>query len=368
MRIAFDGTTLQPGQTGIGYYTEHLLRHLLQEAQDEELVVISNRPPEPSQPLPSGLQILQGRGLPIRNLWIQLMAPGALRRARADLAHFTNSVAPLRRRIPTVVTIHDMSLALFPRFHPLRRKLTRPLVKHSARRADAVITVSQSARQDIQRLTGIAAEKVHVIPEAAAPAFQPLRDHRLLESARQRYGLGERVILFVGTIEPRKNLLRLLRAFAPLRRSHQLVCVGEYGWGYKEVCREIDTMGLQSGREVLLTGYVPFGDLPALYNLAEIFVFPSLHEGFGLPVLEAMACGIPVITSRNSSLSEVAGEAAELVDPLQARSIRQALQRLAADPDRRRQLSRCGLRRSQLFSWQETARQTLRLYHQIADR
>ena len=366
MRIAFDGTTLRPGQTGIGYYTEHLLRHMLEEAQDEEFVVISNRPPEPSRPLPSGFQILEGHRFPIRNLWIQLMAPQAVSQAQADLAHFTNSVAPLRRRVPTLVTIHDMSLALFPRLHPLRRMLTRPLVELSARRADAVITVSQSARQDILRLTGIAQERVHLIPEAAAPAFQPLNDNRLLDSARQRYGLGKRVILFVGTIEPRKNLLRLLKAFAPLRRSHQLVCVGDHGWGYKEVRREIESMGFERDRAVVLTGYVPFGDLPSLYNLAEIFVFPSLHEGFGLPVLEAMACGVPVITSRNSSLSEVAGEAAELVDPIQVGSIQQALQRLAADPDRRQELSQRGLQRSKLFSWKETARQTLRLYHQIA--
>ena len=224
------------------------------------------------------------------------------------------------------------------------------------------------ARQDILRITGIPADKVHVIAEAAAPAFLPIDDHNKLSTVRKRYGLPERFVLFVGTIEPRKNLPRLIQAYGKLRAAgglpHKLVCVGPYGWGYQAVRRMVEDLGLQD--DVLLTGYVPFQDLAAIYNLSEIFVFPSLYEGFGLPVLEAMACGIPVITAANSSLTEVAGECAELVDPGKIDSIAEALHRLAAQPERRKELSALGLSRIGRFSWKRAARATLGVYRKVA--
>jgi glycosyltransferase involved in cell wall biosynthesis len=369
MRIAFDGTTLQPHQTGVGYYTEHLLRHLLLEAPQDEFVVLSNRPVWASSPLPDRVRILPGYRFPIRNVWMQTLLPAALGRIRPDVAHFTNSIAPLAKRVPAVITIHDMTLNLFPRLHPLRKQvLTRPLVALAARQADAIITVSYSARRDILRLTGVPAHRVHVIHEAAAPAFQPIHDRECLESVRHRYGLGERIILYVGTIEPRKNLPRLIEAYGRLHRAgdlpHQLVCVGPQGWGYQEVQHCIDALEL--GEAVRLTGYVPFADLAPLYNLSEIFVFPSLYEGFGLPVIEAMACGIPVITAANSSFREIVDGAAEAIDPLKTDAIAEALLRLSQDAERRRELGRNGLRRAQEFSWARAARETLTVYREVA--
>lgn len=365
MRIALDGTTLRPGRTGVGYYTEHLLHHLAREASGDEVIVVSNRTIDTSAPLPPRVRVAAGYAFPLRLPWMQLVAPRMLDELDADVAHFTNSVVPLASPIPTVVTIHDMSLTLYPQYHPVRRVLlNRPLVHLAARRVDAIIAVSHSARRDILRLYNVPPDRVRVVHEAAAPAFTPIADRARLADARRRYGLPDRFILYVGTIEPRKNLPRLIEAFARRVRSgdvpHALVCVGRYGWRARDVDRTIERLGV--GRAVRFIGYVPFADLPAIYNLAEIFVFPSLHEGFGLPVIEAMACGVPVVVGRNSSLIEIAGDAADAVDPLDIDALGDAIVRLARDPAARTARRRRGLERAQAFSWRRAARETLDVY------
>ena len=370
MRIAFDGTTLRPGRTGVGYYTEHLLHHLARESSDE-LVVVSNRAVETAMPLPPRVRVASGYGCPLRLPWMQLVAPRMLDELGADVAHFTNSVVPLASPVPTVVTIHDMSLSLYPQFHPMRRVLlNRPLANLAARRVDAIITVSHSARRDILRLYNLPPERVRVVHEAAAPEFHPIDDRAALGRVRRRYELPDRFILYVGTIEPRKNLPRLLEAFARRRASgdlpHTLVCVGRYGWRARDVQRAIDR--LQLDRAVRFLGYVPFADLPAIYNLADVFVFPSLHEGFGLPVMEAMACGTPVVIGRNSSLVEIAADAAEAVDPLDVDAIGDALVRVTRDRAHHDALRQRGLQRSSAFSWPRAARETLDVYHWVAER
>ena len=185
---------------------------------------------------------------------------------------------------------------------------------------------------------------------------------------RRRYGLSDRFILYVGTIEPRKNLPKLIEAFARRRRqgdlTHQLVCAGPYGWLSRDIDALIDR--LQVNGSVLFTGYVPFDDLAALYNLAEMFVFPSIYEGFGLPVIEAMACGTPVITGRVAALDEVAGGAVEHVEALEVDPIGDALVGLSQDRDRRHALARAGLQRAQAFSWTRAAQQTYDVYRRAA--
>jgi glycosyltransferase involved in cell wall biosynthesis len=370
MHIAFDGTTLRPGRTGVGYYTEHLLENLAEHAGTDDLTVISNRPIDSTRPLPRHVRTHVSGSWTPRFIWMQSYAPRALRSIRADVVHFTNGMLPLASSAATVVTIHDMSLTMYPRFHPLRRiVLNRPLVDLAARRADAVITVSDAAKRDIVRLYGIDADRVHVVHEAAAPAFQMVHDTVLLRRVREQYGLAERFILYVGTIEPRKNLPKLIDAFARRRVAgdlvHQLVCVGPYGWLSEDIEQQIDYLGIRDA--VRFTGYVAFDDLPAIYNLAEMFVFPSVYEGFGLPVVEAMACGTPVITGPVAALAEVAGGAAERVDPLDVESLGDAMVRLAENRDRREALSKAGIERARGFSWQRAALDTLNVYrHAVA--
>jgi glycosyltransferase involved in cell wall biosynthesis len=371
MRIAFDGTTLRPARTGVGYYSEHLLHHVAATAGVDEVVVVSNRPVETTAPLPAHVTVRDhGWSLP-RLVWLQTSAARLVRQIGADVAHFTNGMMPLLSTVPTVVTIHDMSLTLFPDFHPIRRVLlNRPLVDVAARRADAVITVSESAKRDIVRLYNLAADRVHVVHEAPAPAFKRATDATALDRVKRTYGLGSRVILYVGTIEPRKNLAALLDAYAERHHAgdlpHQLVCAGPYGWLSNDISKRIERLGIQNA--VRFTGYVPFEDLPILYSLAEIFVFPSLYEGFGLPVVEAMACGTPVVTGRTSSLTEIAGGAIEHAESLEPQALGDALVRLAQDRCRREECSFRGLERASAFSWDRAARETCDVYHHAIER
>jgi len=371
VRIAFDGTTLRPGRTGVGYYTEHLLRHLAAEAPDDEVVIVSNRPVDLSGPLPPNARVARDASFSFRLAWLQFGAPRLLDALDADVAHFTNSIVPLASPVPTVVTIHDMSLTLFPAYHPVRRVLlNRPLVGLAVRRVDAIITVSHSARRDILRLYDVAPERVHVVHEAAAPAFAPVTDRTRLAAVRARYGLPDRFLLYVGTIEPRKNLPRLIEAYGRRYRAGDLpwplVCVGRYGWRARDVEARVARIGLAD--QVRFVGYVPFADLPAIYSLADVFVFPSLHEGFGLPVVEAMACGTPVVAGHNSSLIEIASGAAETVDVTDVEALGDALAGLMASRDRRERLTRRGLERARQFSWRRAARETLGVYRWVTGR
>jgi glycosyltransferase involved in cell wall biosynthesis len=371
MRIAFDGTTLRPRRTGVGYYTEHLLHHLAQEALDDEITVISNRPIDTTRVLPARVRVVPSKWRAPSLVWLQVLAARALGELQADVAHFTNGMLPLAASIPTVVTIHDMSLTLFPHYHPTRRVLlSRPLVDMAARRADAVITVSDSARRDILRLYNLPPDRVHVVHEAAAPSFRRVCDARELDRVRRQYRLGDRIILYVGTIEPRKNLPNLIDGFAARQRAgdlrHQLVCVGPYGWLSRGVARHVER--LKTADAIRFTGYVPFADLPALYSLAEMFVFPSVYEGFGLPVVEAMACGAPVITGRTAALAEVGGGAVAQVQQLDAESLGDALVKLARDRERRDALRVLGTERARLFSWHRAAAETLEVYRRVARR
>jgi glycosyltransferase involved in cell wall biosynthesis len=257
---------------------------------------------------------------------------------------------------------------LYPECHPPRRiVINRPLLGVAARVADAVVTVSQSARRDLLRLHRLDPDRVSVVHEAAGPSFRPIADRSRLARIRTRYALPERFVLYVGAIEPRKNLPRLMEAFAAARRAgvpHELVCVGPYGWSSRDLYACVDRLDLS--RVVHFTGYVPSDDLPFIYNLAEFFVFPSIYEGFGLPVIEAMACGTPVITANTSSLHEIAEGAAETIDPKSVDALAAAIVRVASSEERRGQLSALGLARASEFSWTRTAREMLAVYHKAA--
>jgi glycosyltransferase involved in cell wall biosynthesis len=370
MRIAFDGTTLTPGRTGVGYYTEHLLQHLAREVEStgDEIVVVSNQPIETARPLPRHVRVHDGHRFPVRIGWMQMRAARALDVLRPDVAHFTNGMIPIGSPVSMIVTVHDMSLRLYPQCHPVRRLLlNRPLMHIAIKQAASIVTVSESARRDLLRFHGVPADRVSVVHEAASPAFRPIDDAAERDRVRARYNLPPRFMLYVGTIEPRKNLPRLVDAFAAAKAQgipHHLVCVGPYGWSSRDLARQVERVGL--GGAVHFTGYASFEDLPAIYNLAEYFAFPSLYEGFGLPVVEAMACGLPVITSNTSSLGEIGGGAAVTIDPTSTEALTDAIVRLAIDEELRREIGRRGLERSRMFSWTQTAKEMLAVYHRAA--
>jgi glycosyltransferase involved in cell wall biosynthesis len=363
MRVGFEVTPLAVPRTGVGTYTFNLLQHLSRSTEDEILQL--TQPPLRWPPVRDNRQ----RTLRLnKTLWMQLFLPWQLSRVAAEVCHFTNSVAPSWTPCPSIVTIHDATLWLFPQYHPRRRLLAmRPFIPLGVRRATAVITVSANSKRDLVRILKVPEDKVHIIYEAPGPEFRPLEHTEFLDLIRQRYGLPNGFILYVGTIEPRKNLVRLLHAFERLRRdgypSHDLVLVGSRGWRDGDVFRSVERLGLRDVVRVL--GYVPTKDLVALYNVADALVFPSMHEGFGLPVVEAMACGTPVVTSPNGSLAEVAGTAAEMVDPTEPDCIATGLRNVLSNPDRRAELRAAGLARAARFSWEQAAAQTRQVYTQV---
>lgn len=366
-RIGYDATPMLGSRSGIGHYAARLLAGLIAVNPAWEFLLLSKQPLPPLEPELQRAIPLPGHLARSHWLWLQLVSPWIIRRQQPNLCHFTNELAPLWPIRPYVLTLHDASLFLFSQYHPRLRLWTRlKLLPISARKAAAIITVSENSRQDLMRVLKLPADKIHVVSEAAPAHFQPVREAGYLSSLQQQYGLPERFILYVGALEPRKNLYRLIGALAQLRQAghrHHLVMAGPAGWLMDDFDKRVAELGLEDAVHHL--GYVPTADLPGLFSLAEVFAFPSLYEGFGLPVLEAMACGTPVLTTHNGALAELAHGAAELVDPEDEDSIAAGLRHLVEDADWRRELSRCGRERAAQYTWQRAAQETTAVYQKV---
>jgi glycosyltransferase involved in cell wall biosynthesis len=237
-------------------------------------------------------------------------------------------------------------------------------VPNSVRRADHVIAVSEATRQDLIELYQTPPEKITTLHHGVTAQFKPVEESNYLSTVRDKYGLDERpFILSVGTIQPRKNYKRLVQAFAQIDKSFSLVIIGSKGWYYDEIFAEVAKHGLE--KRVCFPGFVADADLPALYSAASLFVYPSLYEGFGLPVLEAMACGTPVIASNQSSLPEVVGEAGLLVDPYDVAALATAMSQVLSDTNLQKQLAKAGQEQAKKFTWEGMATKLLELYQQI---
>jgi glycosyltransferase involved in cell wall biosynthesis len=301
---------------------------------------------------------------------IPLTLSAELRKNPVDVLH-VQFTAPPFCPCPVVVSIHDLSFEHLPQtFKRRSRTQLRLTVRHSARRAARIISLSEHGRRDIIETYGITAERVSAIPLAAPSHFAPVHDNRELQRVRHNYGIDGDYILTVGSIQPRKNLARLVQAYASLRGNKsadklpKLVLVGKSGWLYDDTLRALKETGVAD--TVVLTGYVPQEDLPALYSGALCFVYPSYFEGFGLPPLEAMKCGAPVIVGNKTSLPEVVADAALTVDPFDVEAIASAMQRVIESPALREELSIKGQARAETFDWRETARKTLAIYQEVA--
>jgi len=359
-------------RAGLGRYAESLARALA-PLLPERLALFYNRE-RGVEPLP-GLEGLPRSTValgykPWRILvWMGQLAHVGFNRLvpNATLFHATEHLLLPLRDVPTVLTVHDLIFRHLPEQHkPLNRwylNLTMPLY---CRRATHIIAVSEQTRRDVVSAYGVPAGKISVIYEAADPRFRS-QPPEIVAAARARHGLPERYLLFVGTIEPRKNLARLLAAFERLQAENltdALVIVGKRGWLTGDFDAALERSPAKQA--VLFPGFVPDEDLPAVYAGAQVLAMPSLYEGFGLPVLEAMACATPVACSNSSSLPEIAGDAALLFDPTEVDGIRDALRRILRDADVRAQLRDAGLRRAGQFSWDRAAQETLALYQRLS--
>ncbi len=375
MRVGVDYTAAVWQGAGIGRYTRELIRAVvgLDPSITYRLFYAAGALPTTS-PYLADLRALAAahpnvelRPLPLSPrlltiLWQRLRLPLPAERliGSIDLLHAPDFVLP-PTRVRTLLTIHDLTFLVRPECAEagLRRYLAR-VVPRALRRADMVLVDSQATAADLARLLGVSGSRVHLIYPGVDPRFQPLPP-AALEATRARLGLPAAFVLFVGTLEPRKNLPRLVRAFARLDDPElHLVIAGRRGWLYEEIFATVERPGLQN--RVQFLDFVADADLPALYNLARAFVYPSLYEGFGLPVLEALACGTPVVTSGVSSLIEVAGEAAVLVDPLDEAAIAAGITRALHDAARLRAAGPVQARR---FRWETAAQRLLACYRTL---
>ncbi len=349
---------------GVHQYIYHLLRHLGQADDRLHYTVLLG---EGVLPPDVALASLRSRWptsrAVVRALWEQLVQPWALRRIGADLVHGPVFVGPLLALCPVIVTIHDLSFIRFPAlFRSANRLYLTVLTRLSAQRARRLIAVSAYTAAETTRLLGVPPEQIDVVYHGVDPAFRPLPTDEVA-AFRQRRGLPERFVLFVGTLEPRKNLVRLVDAFARIHENGGrtgLVLAGGQGWLYDELFARVEALGLS--KEVIFPGYVMNDELPLWYNATTILAYPSVYEGFGLPVLEAQACGTPVLTSNVSSLPEAAGDAALMVDPYDVEALAAGLSRLLTDELLRHELRERGLTHAKEFTWSHTAQETARVY------
>jgi len=362
MRIGIDYTAAVRQRAGIGRYARSLIRALARLDHENAYILLSAGKEPDAEPWPANFSL---RALPVTDrhlsiLWQKLRLPLPVEwlTGRLDLFHSPDFVLPPVRKARTVLTIHDLSFLRHPECSsPALLEYLMSAVPRSVARADLILADSQSTQHDLIELMGMDPARIRVVYPAVDDTFA--RSNQAgVAAVRARHDIGGPYILSLGTLQPRKNYVRLIEAFRILKDTsdipHRLVIGGGPGWLYEPIYETIETLGLQN--EVRMLGYVDEGDLPALYTGADVFCFPTLYEGFGIPVLEAMACGTPVVASNTSSLPEAAGDAALLMSPTDTEAMAEALGRAITDTDLREHLIQSGLVQCQRFSWSDSAR------------
>jgi len=369
LRIAIDYTPAVTQGAGIGRYTRGLVAALAEMDTINRYVLFCAAPTPASARWPANFT-WQRSPLPARWLtiaWHRLHLPLAadLLTGACDLYHAPDFTLPPLRRARGIVTIHDLSFLRVPDCaDPGLRAFLERATPAAVARATRVLADSENTRRDLIALLDVPATKINVVTPGVEPHFRRETDAVRLAAVRQRYGLPERFILSVGTLEPRKNFAGLIRAYGRLRRAralpHALVIAGRPGWLYEEIYRQVERDQLADS--VRFLGFVADADLPALYTLADLFAYPSRYEGFGIPVLEAMACGTPVVTSDNSSLPEVAGDAARLIRAEDTDMLAQAMAEVIEDSTLRHAMIARGYAQARRFTWHNSARAALEAY------
>jgi glycosyltransferase involved in cell wall biosynthesis len=367
MRIGIDARLVHYSRAGIGQYITGLVRGLSECDEDNEFVLLQSRKDDSV--------LAEGHNFVRKSLWTpshhrleQLVLPFEISPLRLDILHSPDFIPPFRRDYKSVITVHDLAFLLYP--HVLTEESARYYgqIDQAVRYADHIVADSVSTKRDIVNFLGVPEAKISVIYAAANAIYRPVEDQRLLMEARARYQLDKPYALFVSTIEPRKNLPTLLRAFRRLLDHYKLdvtlAVAGQRGWFCGEVFAVAEELELNDA--VAFLGHVPLEDLVLLYNAARMHVHPSFYEGFGLPPLEAMTCGTPTIVANVSSLPEVVGDAGLLVSPEHTDGWTVAMWRLLTDDSLHEEMSQKGLKRAKLFSWERAARETLALYRRIS--
>jgi glycosyltransferase involved in cell wall biosynthesis len=357
MLIGIDASrSVAQKRTGTENYSLNLIRHLLALQSEHCYRLYFNRPSS----YESQITNYELRIMPFPRLWTHLRLSWEMARCPPDLLFIPAHVLPIVHPRRSVVTVHDLGYLHYPQAHRFLDRLYLDLsTRYNARAAAHLIADSSATKRDLVERYGTEPDKITVVyPGYDKTTFQPSRGEEAIKAVKAKYDIVGDYILFVGTLQPRKNLTRLIEAYWKLETgSWKLVIVGKKGWLYQEIFRLVEELGLEE--KVVFTDYVPEGDLPALLSGARLFVFPSLYEGFGLPILEAMACGTPVVCSNAASLPEGVGDAALLVDPLDVEGLAVAMERVLGDEELQARLIECGFEQVKKFSWERCARETL---------
>ena len=368
MRFAVDAHAIGRHLTGNEVYVRSLLAAFAQVDQSSEFTAYVSSP-DAATAVPQRFDTRHVSANPFVRLGIDL--PRALRRERPNLLH-VQYTAPLWCPVPVVVSVHDVSFLEHPEyFTRQRRAQLRWSVQRTVRQAAAIVTGSSFSRDRILAAYPVAAEKVHIVPDAASTTFRPLSRDRARARMIERFGFRFPFVLSVGDLQPRKNQIGLIAAFSQLLKSepkltHHLVLAGKDTWFSDRVREAARDSGVED--RIHFTGFVTDEDLLQLYNACDCFVFPSFYEGFGIPILEAMACGRAVACANTSSMPEVADGAGLLFDPYQTPEITRALRDILLDSELRGRMERLGVQRAAVFSWQRTAELTLDVYRSVATR
>lgn len=378
MKIGMNALFFQFPASGSGQYLSHLLSNLARIDEKNEYLLFGPQPPGEGIAPPFPYQVAPVSSLAARNkniqklVWEQWTGPGAARHAGVDLLHVPYFAPPLFSRTPTVVTIHDVIPFRLPAYLPdAKVKAYMQLMAWAAHSATRIITVSQHAKQDIIETLKLPAERIRVTYEAAGEEYQPVTDPSVLDAARARYGIGSRYIFYLGGLDQRKNVPGLVRAFALLYRklndpNLQLFISGDPDRQRGPLFPDPREVPVDPDiKEHIMYRFVEEEDKPAIYSAARLFVSPSLYEGFGLPPLEAMACGTPVVCSNRSSLPEVVGDAAISVDPEDAVALAEAMYNVLTQESLQADLRTRSLKQAARFSWRKTAQETLAVYEEV---
>jgi glycosyltransferase involved in cell wall biosynthesis len=358
-------------RAGVSHHIEQVLHHLSQLDRRNQYTVYTTRGLDNSALGLPGNFAVRSSFLPtinprLRIPWEQFLAPLLLRTSKASLYHGMLNVVPFACPVPSVVTVHDLAFIRFPHtFRAYNRTYLDFATRISVKRASHVLTVSEYIKHEVVHLLGVPPERVTVTYNAAREHFRP-PDQQILARFRQSKDLPDQFVLYVGTLEPRKNLTTLLDAYATVARQHKapLIVGGGKGWLYGPIFEQLERLGLRE--QVRFVGYIEEEELPLWYAAATAFAFPSIYEGFGMPPLEAMACGTPVVVANSASLPEVVGDAGLLVNPHDSEALAAALLRLLNEAELRAELRERGLRQARAFTWQEAAQRTLEVYQRIA--
>jgi len=369
MHISIDVRMIN--KTGIGRYVRNLIFNLTKIDKDNHYTLFFNKTQQKNY-----IDIWRNDnfkkkfiGSSIFTIKEQIEFPFHLILENIDVFHSPHFVLPLLYPSKSVVTIHDLTPIIFPEELTSKkaRIYYRGMLFLAIKKANKIIAVSNYTKKDIVNIFGISPGKIEVVYEGVNDCYRPIKDKRILDHIKKKFGIDREFLLYVGLSKPHKNLVRLIKAFKILRKNIRLdlklVIAGKIDPRYPEVRKIVDKLGLRE--DVIFTDFVSDQDLVLLYNAAKAFVFPSLYEGFGLPPLEAMACGTPVVSSKVASLAEVLGDAAVVFHPLDIHDMADKVYQVVSDENLRKQLSEKGIRWVKRFSWEKCARETLKIYEKV---